>query len=168
MKKIFVILTSLALATLVAPQFLHAEKMKDMHKRIIENADLENGKSIYEHGKRHNGPRIAFNGGPHWMRSQSAGCQTCHGPQGLGGKTPDFCTVETPPITCKYLRGNGYSLASRKNGEHPAYDEHALKKALKTGVKPNGIEMDYCMPRWRFINKDFFDLLGYLHTLEAH
>ena|GEM_PF-2718450 len=165
------ITTSLIAAAIViqlsVPLFSHAGELKDIHKLIVKNVDMENGKSIYEHGKRFNGPRIAFNGGPHWMRTENTGCQTCHGPKGIGGVLPDYCTTTSPPITYKYLKGSGYSFVSRRNGNHPAYNKHTLKNALKTGFKSNGFEMDYCMPRWRLIDKDFLDLLGYLHTLDA-
>lgn len=133
---------------------------------VLAEADTENGKEIYLHGKRLGGARIAFNGGPHWLRTEEVGCVACHGKQGLGGETPNFCYVVAPPITYKYLAGDGYSVTERKNGSHPTYTMKGLKQAIVAGSRLDGSVLDYCMPRWRLTIQDFKDLLGYILTLD--
>ncbi|QJB57878.1 hypothetical protein [Pseudodesulfovibrio sp. zrk46] len=135
-------------------------------KEVLAKADIENGKSIFEKGAPLVGAHLPFQGGPHWLRSQGGSCSTCHGPKGLGNIEPDFCFLTTPPISYKYLAGSGYPFNARQDGSHPAYTELTLKRLLETGYKPNGIEVDYCMPRWRLSDKIFNDLLGYLISLD--
>ena len=133
---------------------------------ILAEADLENGKSIYTNGRQLDGPFITFTGGPHWLRSQGGSCVTCHGEDGLGDMQPELCFTTTPPITFKFLAGDGYPFASRQSGAHPAYTMRSLQSVVESGYKPNGFEMDYCMPRWKFFGENFRDLVGYLISLD--
>lgn len=120
--------------------------------RILAKADLENGKAIYDTGTPIKGVHITFYGGPHWLRTEKAGCANCHGPTGQGHIMPDFCTTEAPGITIRHLESMGYSVQS-------------LDNTLVAGYKPDGQEMDYCMPRWKMRDSHLLDLVAYLISL---
>lgn len=132
---------------------------------ILAEANLKNGQAIYDTGRRETGAYLSFNGGPNWLHVDGGGCATCHGPTGLGEIVPDFCSSKTPPITHKYLAGNGYPFSSRQNRSHPAYTMQSFKEMMRTGLKANGYDADFCMPRWHISNDELRDLMGYLITL---
>jgi len=157
----------IAFIVISAPAIMANGKQDDINPQaILDESNLENGKSIYVTGAPLSKPHLSFNAGPHWLRTEGGGCGICHGPKGLGNIQPEFCFVTTPPITFKYLTGDGYPSASRQNGTHPNYSARTLQRAIETGIKPNGYELDYCMPRWRISDKDFKDLLGHLISLD--
>jgi len=136
-------------------------------KTILAEASLPNGRAIFKTGKFENGIRVPIQGGPHWIHSDGGGCATCHGPNGLGGIEPDFCSIVTPPISYRYLVGNGYHFTQRQNGTHPPYTLRTLKIALQSGINSRDYEMDYCMPRWRMNDSALRDLAGYLTHLDT-
>lgn len=156
----------LTLAVSLHPTEAHSTDQTLNKEAILAEANLENGKSIYTKGRQLDGPFVTFTGGPHWLRSQGGSCVTCHGEDGLGDLQPDLCFTTTPPITFKYLAGDGYPFASRQSGAHPAYTLRSLESVVETGFKPNGFEMDYCMPRWKFFSDNLRDLVGYLISLD--
>lgn len=133
---------------------------------ILESAVISNGKSIYETGRREKGAFLAFTGGPNWLHVEGGGCIECHGKRGWGYVVPTFCTNKTPPITFKYLAGDGYPLSARQNGSHPAYTVYSFKALLRSGVKSTGYEADYCMPRYFISTQEIQDILGYLIELD--
>ncbi len=145
---------------------LRADNAIDTQK-LMSEASLSNGKSIYNEGEIERGARIPIQAGPNWLHVDGGGCTKCHGPQGLGSLEPDMCFITTPPITYRYLAGDGYPLAARQDGSHPKYTLHTLKLAVQAGIKPNEYDMDYCMPRWRFSKDSFRDLVAYLIHLDT-
>ncbi|CCH47572.1 c-type cytochrome [Pseudodesulfovibrio piezophilus] len=154
------------LTSLLLPLTAYGNEKNIDKKKILAEATTANGESIFLHGKHSHGAHIPFDGGPYWLRNKGGGCAACHGVQGLGGIQPDFCFVVTPPISFKYLVEDGYPFASRQDGSHPAYTMRTLQEALYEGLRPNGYEMDYCMPRWKMSDNDFRDLLSYLIRLD--
>lgn len=136
----------------------------DPHKALAE-ADIANGKSIFLTGKRANGAYLSFIAGPNWLHVDGGGCAACHGNRGGGGGTPDFCNSPAPPITYKFLAGDGYPPKLRKS-THPAYTRNDLERMVLHGIMPTGRDADFCMPRWKMSDEDFRDLLGYLIQLD--
>lgn len=149
----------------IASTSAHSDQALDSTK-ILKTAVISNGKSIYETGRRETGTDLAFTAGPNWLHVDGGGCIECHGKRGWGSMVPTFCTSTTPPITFKYLAGNGYPLAARQDGTHPAYTEYSFKALMRSGVKPTGYEADFCMPRYFISIQEMLDLLGYLIELD--
>ncbi len=133
---------------------------------ILDKANLKNGESIYNTGKRAKGAHLAFTAGPNWLHVEGGGCAECHGKRGWGNTMPTFCTTRTPPVTYKYLAGNGYPFTARQDGSHPVYTMRAFKTLMRAGIKSNGYEADFCMPRYRISVDELRDLMGYLIKLD--
>ncbi len=142
-----------------------AEQALDSNE-ILRTAVISNGKSIYDTGKREKGAHMAFTGGPYWLHVDGGGCAKCHGKRGWGSVVPTDCNSKTTPITFKYLAGNGYPFSAREDGTHPVYTTYTFKVLMRSGLKPNGYEADYCMPRYFISNDEIRDLLGYLIELD--
>lgn len=162
------ICVSLVAFLFAAPNTCFAEEVPLVVQAIIKKANLKNGRTIYNTGKHANGNYVSFRAGPSWLHSEGGGCAACHGKNGRGGLEPAFCFGKTPPIAFKFLAGDGYPPAKRKSGEHPAYTIKEIRYLIEDGSKPNNYELDYCMPRYKLSETDFFDLLGYLIDLDKH
>lgn len=133
---------------------------------IMKNANIKNGESLYVKGKRKDGAHLAFTGGPNWLHVNGGGCVECHGKRGWGNTTPMYCTSKTPPIAFRYLAGDGYPSSTRKDGSHPVYTMYSFKVLMRNGVKANGYDADFCMPRYHISNEELIDILGYLIELD--
>lgn len=91
----------------------------------------------------------------------SAGCASCHGPQGRGERIPAFTA---PNVT--------YSNLTDQQGMHemdgsrgPTYTDAQIKQAVTLGIGADGDKLDTIMPRWRMSDQEFSALLAYLKTL---
>lgn len=167
-RALHVIFFTLIVVALLTPSIPLAGEMPLHVKALLEKANLENGKLIYDTGKHLSGGYISFKAGPHWLHSDGGGCAACHGKNGRGNSNVDSCFSAAPPIAYKFLAGNGYPATQRANGEHPIFTEKSLRRLLEYGFKPQGDETDYCMPRWNLSDKNYSDLLGYLIELDKH
>lgn len=166
MRKRFTLLLSvgLLLTTTIASIALAAEPIDP--NLLRRKADIDNGEAMYVTGKRKGSAALTFAGGPNWLHVEGGGCIQCHGKRGWGNVVPTFCTTKSPPITYKYLAGDGYPASARKDGRNPAYTMYSFKIMMRTGVKSNGYETDFCMPRYNISNKELQDLMGYLIILD--
>ncbi len=53
------------------------------------------------------------------------------------------------------------------HGEHDAYDDESLRRAVFRGIDPSGAPLDELMPRWSMSERDWQDLLAWLKTPPA-
>jgi cytochrome c oxidase subunit II len=86
-------------------------------------------------------------------------CVNCHGPQGRGGTIRTMMySFEVPNITWPALTSPG--------GDHPAFTEDTLRKAITTGIEPDGQRLEAPMPVWQMSDNDLSDLVKFIRTLK--
>jgi cytochrome c553 len=115
------------------------------------------------------------------VQGTAAACANCHRRSGLGeleGRTL------VPPTTAKYLyrprsRDRPSTLQSAaltmaepgarpqvlQLSERAAYTDATLARAIREGVGPDGLALDYLMPRFRIDDADMASLIAYLKQL---
>jgi cytochrome c oxidase subunit 2 len=91
----------------------------------------------------------------------SAGCASCHGPNGHGLSTQAFTA---PNITYSNLT-NPKGMLAPDGSRGPTYTDATLKRAVTTGIDPEGSHLAAPMPQWQLTSQEWTDLLAYLKTL---
>lgn len=91
----------------------------------------------------------------------TAGCASCHGPQGQGEQMPMFTA---PNITYSNLTKSG-GMIEMDGSRGPTYTDALIKRAVESGVGADGDTLDSTMPRWQLTDQQFSALLAYLKTL---
>ncbi len=91
----------------------------------------------------------------------SAGCATCHGLNGHGLATRSFTA---PNITYPNLT-SAQGMLAPDGSRGPTYTEATLKRAVTTGMDPNGGHLAAPMPHWQLSDTEWSYLLAYLKTL---
>lgn len=117
-----------------------------------------NGQMIYYTGYNETGQRIDTSGGPHWLYVHGGSCIHCHGEDGKGGVPVMMGYVVPSDITYE-------GLTSEEDAEHEPYTDETLRRAIRSGVDPEGRPLDPTMPRWNMTDKDVNDTIDYLKTL---
>jgi mono/diheme cytochrome c family protein len=115
------------------------------------------GEWIFRTSSAPDGTAIRRSGGMMMRR----GCAACHGAYGQGRSTPMFTA---PDITYANLTDPAGMLEPDGSRGH-TYTDAELRRAVIEGVKPDGEELQSPMPRWRFSEEEWRDLLAYLKTL---
>jgi mono/diheme cytochrome c family protein len=115
------------------------------------------GDWIFRTGTAPDGTAIPRSGGMMMRR----GCAGCHGADGRGRSTPMFTA---PDITYANLTDPTGMLEPDGSRGH-TYTDAELRRAVTEGVKPDGEALEWPMPRWRFSEEEWRDLLAYLKTL---
>jgi mono/diheme cytochrome c family protein len=114
-------------------------------------------------GQRQAGARIG---------GADAACVSCHRRSGLGSAEGSF-TI--PPIIGKYLfRTRAQNVQDLDlphvpaGGAHrEAYTDESLARAIRDGVRPDGTELSYLMPRFKIDDETMASLIGYLKSLTS-
>jgi cytochrome c oxidase subunit 2 len=91
----------------------------------------------------------------------SAGCASCHGGDGHGISTQAFTA---PKITYANLT-NPKGMLAPDGSRGPTYTDATLKRAVTTGIDPEGGHLAAPMPQWQLTDQQWSDLLAYLKTL---
>lgn len=126
-----------------------------------------NGERIYFTGASASGRPITFTGGDMRVQMHGGGCATCHGADRRGGiRMMPRVWVVAPPITPDALAGQ-HDGGKEGHGDHAAYTEGSLRRAITEGVDPEGKPLDEAMPRWRMHPDDVRDLVAYLRRSQG-
>ena len=126
----------------------------------LSGTDSSLGARIYLDGVGEDGsiPRTAI--GPGMM---GGGCVVCHGIDGRGGRFSMMMgTFTAPDVTYDALVGE-----HDDEGEHAAWDDDDIRRAIEDGVEPDGETLSGLMPRWRLSDEEFEALLEYLKELSG-
>ncbi|MDH3665508.1 MAG: cytochrome c [Paracoccaceae bacterium] len=123
-----------------------------------------NGERIYFTGASSSGLPIRPTGGGMRMQMHGGGCVTCHGTDRLGGRIMPRFWISAPPLTPKALFGEGDAHEDDGHGDHDAYDEESLARAIAQGIDPESERLDPAMPRWSMADQDLADLIAFLRT----
>ncbi len=127
-----------------------------------------NGERIYFSGTSSSGLPITSNGGGMHMQMHAGGCVTCHGADRLGGRLMPRFWVTAPPLTAAALfKADDEHSGEDRHGDHDAYDEATLRRAITEGIDPEGERLDPAMPRWSMDDRDATDLIGFLRSTVA-
>lgn len=121
-----------------------------------------NGERIYFTATSASGDAINSRGGGTQMGMMSnSGCASCHGADRLGRRLrPNFWT-SAPPLTPGALFGEH---SDDGHGDHPAYTDESLRRAITEGVDAGGAPLDRAMPRWSMSDADLADVIAFLKT----
>lgn len=121
-----------------------------------------NGERIYFTGASASGRPITFAGGDMRFEMHGGGCAACHGANRRGGirMMPRFW-LAAPTVTAEALFGE-HSPGSDGHGNHAAYTDRTVGRAITEGVDPSENPLDKAMPRWRMHPDDLRDLVAYL------
>ena len=90
-----------------------------------------------------------------------SGCASCHGTDGRGLTTQRFTS---PDITYANLTDPKGMLAP-DGTRGPTYTDATLRRAVTTGIDPEGSHLDWPMPQWQLTDQEWNGLLAYLKTL---
>ena len=90
------------------------------------------------------------------------GCAGCHGADGRGLTTPRFTS---PNITYANLT-DPKGMLEVDGTRGPTYTDATLRRAVTTGVDPEGDHLDWPMPQWQLTDQEWSGLLAYLKTLD--
>jgi hypothetical protein len=91
----------------------------------------------------------------------NAGCASCHGSDGHGLTTQQFTS---PNITYANLTDPKGMLAP-DGTRGPTYNDVTLRRAVTTGIDPEGSHLAWPMPQWQLTTQEWTGLLAYLKTL---
>jgi cytochrome c oxidase subunit II len=98
------------------------------------------------------------------MQAGRMACADCHGSDGRGGTVRMMMSsFDAPDIRYSTLIEGEHEDA---HGEHPAYMDEDIKRAITEGIDPAGEELDWIMPRWEMTDEQLNDLIAYMKTLE--
>jgi len=135
--------------------------------KFVNGASLESGRSIYLTGKTESGVGVLRKGGPHWLYVHGGSCKSCHGEDGRGGEIPHMCLMVSPAVTWKSLTGDKHKQGGGDEGhKHDPYTLESLRMILETGFRPGGKRLDECMPKWRFTDDEYRDLVAHLIEMD--
>ena len=125
-----------------------------------------NGERIYFTGTSASGDPITFQGGDLHTTMMGASCANCHGPDRQGGRMMPRFWETAPPLTRDALF-DGHTASHDSDGDdhgdHDVYSDDTLRRAVFEGVDPAGKPLDAAMPHWSMSERDWHDLLAYLH-----
>jgi hypothetical protein len=124
-----------------------------------------NGAQIYFTGTSRRGTRVRaqMGAGMGRMRGGRLMCASCHGPDGRGGQIQMMMRIiEVPDIRYETLTGEDHE----EEEAHEPYTEETIKRAITTGVEPNGEPLEWPMPPWSMSDEDLDDLVEFLKTLD--
>ncbi|HET9651225.1 MAG TPA: cytochrome C, partial [Usitatibacter sp.] len=138
---------------------------------------VETGRRIYREGILASGePLRGERPGGGAVSGREAACVLCHQRSGLGLTEG---AVATPPVSGPALFENrvppvamgrlapGMKLQDYSFRTRPPYDDALLARAIREGVNPVGVRLQYLMPRYGLSERDMRALVAYLHTLSA-
>lgn len=132
-----------------------------MGPRSTPRSFRSTGERIYFTGASASGRPIVFQGGDMRMGMHGSGCVSCHGEDRRGGiRMMPWLSVVAPAITPEALFGDHDERVP--HGEHGAYTEAGLRRAITQGLDPRGEPLDPAMPRWSMRREDLDDLVRYL------
>ena len=99
------------------------------------------------------------------MQMRAGGCVTCHGSDRLGGRLMPQFWISAPPLTAAALfKGNDEHSGEDEHGNHDAYNDETLRRAIADGRDPGNEQLDAAMPRWSMAAQDLADLIGFLRS----
>lgn len=132
-----------------------------MGRRSVPASFRSNGERIYFTGTGASSRPITFQGGDMRVRMHGGGCTACHGEDRRGGtRMMPWFSVVAPSITPETLFGDHDE--GQRHGEHGAYTDPGLRRAITEGIDPAGKRLDPAMPRWSMGREDLDDLIRYL------
>jgi hypothetical protein len=128
-------------------------------ERVYREGVLPSGEALL--GERESGARIA---------GATAACANCHRRSGLGSAEGRFVI---PPIIGKYLlRSRAQNVEdldlphiSGISPRRDAYTDATLVRAIRDGIRPDGSELSYLMPRFKLDDDTMMSLIAYLKGL---
>lgn len=128
------------------------------------------GEAIFQTGVGPNGravPRTSSQGGGMMGGGMmgggmmASGCASCHGVDGHGRATQQFTS---PNITYANLTdARGMLMPDGTRG--PTYTDAQIRRAVTTGIDPEGSHLEWPMPQWQLTTQEWNGLLAYLKTL---
>lgn len=113
-----------------------------------------NGERIYYTATSNSGKPISAQMGMMKMSSSMMACVDCHGKDGRGGE------VKMPMGSFKV-----HNITYKELTEEEKFTDEDIKKAITKGIKPDGEELKFPMPKWSMSEEDLNDLIDYLKTL---
>jgi cytochrome c1 len=130
---------------------------------------LSIGEVVFQYGVGPDGSRIPrsvsqsegggmMGGGMGMFR---AGCATCHGADGRGRSTMMFTA---PDIAYANLT-DPQGMLMPDGTRDVTYTDATLRRAITTGVGPDGDHLEWPMPQWQLTDQEWEGLLAYLKTL---
>ncbi len=126
---------------------------------VTPASPLTVGEAIFQKGLNQQGKRISFIAGPPWFQRVGGGCALCHGIDGQGGMHVPPTGIIAPDI--RYS-----SLTSTGGGEHTAYTDQTIKRAVTLGIDSDTEPLSPTMPRWQMSPQQLNDLIDFLKTLK--
>jgi len=128
-------------------------------ERLYRDGILPSGKPLV--GERMAGITVEGTG---------AACVNCHRRSGLGTSEGE---IIIPPITGTYLfRPRGRQFEDMDLRYLPQYSRSRVKyteadvaRAIRDGINPSGVPLNYLMPRYKLDDATMASLIGYLRTL---
>lgn len=137
------------------------------------DADLaQQGRRLYRDGVLASGePLRATTVGGGTLVGAPAACASCHRRSGFGSSEGGRLV---PPVAADILfhpradlEAGTRAAAPGAGGTRPAYDDEALRRALRDGVDPAGRALKDPMPRYNLDRADMRALAAYLHELST-
>lgn len=121
-----------------------------------------NGERIYFTASSASGDAISPRGGnTHMGMMSNSGCASCHGADRLGRRLmPNFWT-SAPSLTPAALFGEHDDDG---HGDHDAYSDESLRRAIIEGIDAGGAPLDRAMPRWSMSEADLADVIAFLKS----
>ena len=124
-----------------------------------------NGERIYFTGVSASGLPVTPTGGGMHIRMHGGGCVSCHGTDRLGGRTMPRFWIKAPPLTPAALfKTDDDHSGDEGHGDHDAYNDETLRRAITDGRDPDNEQLDAAMPRWSMAAQDLADLIGFLRN----
>ncbi len=88
-------------------------------------------------------------------------CASCHGTDGHGLTTQQFTS---PDITYSNLTAP-QGMLMPDGTRDVTYTDGSLRRAITTGIDPQGGHLEWPMPQWQLTDQEWTGLLAYLKTL---
>lgn len=104
----------------------------------IDRPFKNNGERIYFTGASISGDRITFTGGNTHLQMMGGGCATCHGVDRGGRRMMPKFWKTAPEVTAAALFDSRDDDHGDGHGDHAAYDEQSLRRAVFEGIDPAG------------------------------
>ena len=124
-----------------------------------------NGEQIYFTGTSASNLPIRFQSDSVHMEMIGGGCVTCHGAYREGGRLMPRFWITVPRLTPAALfEEHKEEVESDGHGDHDAYTDDALRRAITAGIDPSGKLFDPAMPKWSMSDQDLDDLIAFLRT----
>ncbi len=133
-----------------------------MHHARFNGPFASNGERIYFIGTSDSGEPVSYVGGNLHFRMMGGGCATCHGDRREGGRMSPRFWLKAPPLTRHALFDD--HGAANDHGDHAAYTDKTLRRAISRGLDAAGEPLDEAMPHWSMSEADWRDLMDYLDS----